>query len=124
MDKVDVLIVGSGAAGSLAAAKLAKAGKKVLILEGGPERALSDLYSSQIWSRKLKWAGPPTETVGKEPLSVNFGNGWGSGGSAMHHYAVWLRLHAADFEMKTRFGRGLDWPLQYDELRPFYDRIQ
>ena len=61
---------------------------------------------------------------GKEPLSVNFGNGWGSGGSAMHHYAVWLRLHAADFEMKTRFGRGLDWPLQYDELRPFYDRIQ
>ncbi len=124
MDKVDVLIVGSGAAGSLVAAKLAKAGKKVLILEGGPERGMSDLYSSQIWSRKLKWAGPPTETGGKEPLSVNFGSGWGTGGSAMHHFAVWLRLHAEDFEMKTRFGRGLDWPMSYDELRPYYDRIQ
>jgi choline dehydrogenase-like flavoprotein len=57
MDKFDVLIVGSGAAGSLVAAKLAKAGKKVLILEGGPERAMSDLYSSQIWARKLKGGG-------------------------------------------------------------------
>lgn len=45
MDKVDILIVGSGAAGSLVAAKLAKAGKRVLMLEGGPKRAMSDLYS-------------------------------------------------------------------------------
>ncbi len=124
MEKVDAVIVGSGAAGSLLAAKLARAGKKALILEGGPERAMGDLYSSQIWARKLKWAGPPTETGGKEPLSVNFGSGWGSGGSALHHFAVWLRLHAEDFEMKTRFGRGLDWPISYDELRPYYDRIQ
>jgi choline dehydrogenase-like flavoprotein len=71
----------------------------------------------------LKWKGPPTETGGKEPLSVNFGSGWGTGGLAMHHFAVWLRLNPDDFDMKTRFGRGLDWPISYDDLRPYYDRI-
>lgn len=124
MDNVDVLIVGSGAAGSLFAAKLAQAGRSVLILEGGPERRMEDLYSSQIWSRRLKWGGPPTETGGNDPLSVGFGSGWGTGGSATHHFAVWLRLHQEDFELRTRFGQGLDWPISYDDLRPYYDQIQ
>ena len=124
MEKVDVAIVGSGAAGSLFAAHLAQQGKKVVILEAGPERAMGDLVSSQIWSRRLKWGGPPTDSGGKDPLSVNFASGWGTGGSALHHYANWFRLHPEDFEMKTRFERGLDWPFSYDELRPFYDRIQ
>jgi choline dehydrogenase-like flavoprotein len=124
MDNLDVVIVGSGACGSLFAAKLAQSGKRVLILEGGPERQMSDLISSQIWSRRLKWGGPPTETGGKDPISVNFGSGWGTGGSALHHYACWMRLHPDDFDMKSRFGRGLDWPVSYDDLRPHYDRIQ
>jgi choline dehydrogenase-like flavoprotein len=124
MDRASAVIVGSGAAGSLFAAKLAQGGKKVVILEAGPERRMSDLLSSQIWSRRLKWGGPPTETGGKDPLSVNFGSGWGTGGAAMHHYANWFRLHPEDFELRTRFGRGLDWPLSYDDLRGYYDRLQ
>lgn len=124
MEKVDVIIVGSGAAGSVLAAKLAEAGKKVVALEGGPEHAAKDLYSSQIWARRVKWFGPTTMTGGKDPISVNFGSGWGTGGAALHHYAVWLRRHADDFDMRTRFGRGLDWPISYDDLRPYYDEIQ
>ncbi|MBV8809616.1 MAG: GMC family oxidoreductase, partial [Acidobacteriaceae bacterium] len=124
MDKVDVVIVGSGASGSLLAAKLSQAGKKVVVLEGGPERSAADLYSSQIWARRVKWFGPPTETGGADAIAVNFGSGWGSGGAALHHYAVWLRRHADDFDMKTRFGQGLDWPISYEELRPYYDQIQ
>jgi choline dehydrogenase-like flavoprotein len=124
VDPVDVVIVGSGAAGSLLAAKLSQGGKLALILEGGPERSGADLYSSQIWARRIKWSGPATQTLGQDPISVNFGSGWGTGGAALHHYAVWLRRHADDFDMRSRFGRGLDWPVSYDELRPFYDEIQ
>jgi choline dehydrogenase-like flavoprotein len=122
--KTDVVIVGSGAAGSLLAAKLTQSGRTVVILEAGPKRTLGDLYSSQIWARRQKWAGPATELAGQDPVSVAFNSGWGTGGSAMHHYAVWLRLHPEDFDMHSRFGQGLDWPISYDELRPYYDQVQ
>jgi len=123
-ENVDAVIAGSGASGSLLAAKLAQAGKKVLVLEAGPERTAADLYSSQLWARRLKWSGPRVESVGKHPIKVVFGHGWGTGGSALHHYACWFRLHPEDFEMHRNFGTGLDWPIPYDTLRPFYDRIQ
>jgi len=124
VDTVDVAIVGSGASGSVLAAKLSQAGKTVVILEGGPERKAGDLYSSQIWARRIKWFGPRTDTGGADPISVNFGSGWGTGGASLHHYAVWLRRHADDFDMKSRFGQGLDWPISYEDLRPHYDQVQ
>ncbi|WP_299979941.1 GMC family oxidoreductase [uncultured Pseudoteredinibacter sp.] len=123
-DEVDVLVVGSGAAGSLFAATAAKAGKQVLVLEAGPEKKLSDLQSSQIWARKLKWAGSPVEESGNHKIGQNFNSGFGSGGSAVHHYGVWPRLHENDFNTQSQYGIGFDWPIQYDQLRPFYDRIQ
>ncbi len=123
-EKIDAVIVGSGASGSLLAAKLAQAGKRVRILEAGPERTAADLYSSQIWARRLKWSGPRVESEGPHPINVVFGHGWGTGGSALHHYACWFRLHPEDFTVHSTFGVGLDWPISYDTLRPYYDRIQ
>ena len=56
-EKVDVVIVGAGASGSLYAAELTKAGKKVVLLESGPDWQLTDLVSSDIWGRRIKPAG-------------------------------------------------------------------
>src|SRR5207248_252027 len=123
-EKVDVVIVGGGASGILLAAKLGQAGKKVVILEMGPPLALDDLVSSQIWSRRLKWGGVPVVSEGRNPVAHNFQSGWGLGGAAMHQFANWPRFHPEDFRVKTQYGRGLDWPISYADLRPYYDRIQ
>ena len=68
--KVDTLIVGAGASGCLVAAKSAGAGRNVLILEAGPERKLEDLFSSQIWARKLKWGGAHVEEEGNLKIGM------------------------------------------------------
>ena len=58
-EKVDVVIVGAGASGSVFAAVLTKAGKKVVILEQGPDWQLADLVSSDFWGRRIKPASGP-----------------------------------------------------------------
>ncbi len=120
----DVAIVGGGAAGLLFAARLASAGRRVVVLEAGPAWSLGDLASSQIWARRLKWGGAPVLGAGAHPFGNGFGVGWGLGGSALHHYAGWPRMHPEDFRLRSQFGRGFDWPLDYDTLRPWYDEIQ
>lgn len=123
-DKVDLLIVGSGAAASVYAAKAAQAGKQVLMLEAGPDRRNKDLVSSQLWARRLKWGGSPVEEEGNFIVGHSFNTGWGTGGSSMHHYGVWPRLHANDFKLNSLYGKGNDWPIVYEDLRPAYDQIQ
>ncbi len=123
-ERVEVLIVGSGAAGSAMAAYLAEAGRQVHILEAGPERHNRDLVSSTLHARRLKWHGEPVLETGDHRVGYVFNSGSGTGGSAMHHYAVWPRFHPEDFDMHSRYGRGLDWPIGYEDLAPYYDRVQ
>jgi choline dehydrogenase-like flavoprotein len=87
-------------------------------------RTAADLVSSAIYSRRLKWSGSPVAEEGKDPTGYVFNAAWGVGGAALHHYAVWPRLHPEDFEMKLKFQRGQDWPLRYADLAPHYDRVQ
>jgi choline dehydrogenase-like flavoprotein len=123
-EKVDVVIVGSGAAGSAMAARLAAAGKQVVILEAGPDRNNGMLVSSAIWNRRLKWSGEPVIEAGENPVGYVFNAGYGTGGSALHHFAVWPRLHAEDFNVRSHYDRALDWPITYADLRPYYDQVQ
>jgi len=120
----DVIVVGSGAAGSAMAAHLAEGGKRVLILEAGADRSNAQLISSTLYARRLKWNGPPVIEEGRNPVGHVFNASLGVGGSAMHHYAVWPRMHGEDFRMRSRYGRGLDWPLSYADLAPYYDEVQ
>lgn len=124
MAETEIAVIGSGITGSLIAAHLAAAGRHVTILESGPERKLEELYSSTIWSRRLKWSGSPVVSTGQNPVPVPFESGWGSGGAALHHYACWLRLHEADFHRRSRGEGERDWPIDYATLRPHYDRLQ
>ncbi len=122
--EVDVVVVGSGASGSLLASRFAEAGKRVLILEAGPHRDQSHMVSSTLYARRMKWSGPTVIEEGANPVGFMFNAGYGTGGAAAHHYGVWPRLHPEDFEVRTRHGRGLDWPFGYDELAPWYDLMQ
>lgn len=125
VEKCDAVIVGAGAAGMVYAARLAEQGKDVLVLETGPARKAEDLYSSQIWARRLKWSTPHVnEFGGKSRMHVNMNAGRGFGGAAIHHYGVWPRMHDDDFRMHSIHGRGLDWGMGYDDIRPYYDRVQ
>ena len=66
-EKVDVVIVGAGASGSIYAAVLAKAGKKVVVLEQGPDWQLSDLISSDFWGRRDEASGRAIPARRQEP---------------------------------------------------------
>ncbi len=122
-EKVDVVIVGAGASGSVYAAVMAKQGKKVVVLEQGPDWQLSDLISSDIWGRRVKPAGGPFTLEGRNPVSYGFQGGWGVGGAALHYFANFPRLLPNDFKIKSEHGRAQDWPISYQDVAPYYDKV-
>src|SRR6266480_3506442 len=122
-EKVDVAIVGAGASGSVFAALLAKAGKKVVVLETGPDWQLSDLISSDFWGRRIKAAGAPFLLAGKNPFGYGYQSGWGVGGAALYYFANLPRLLPNDFKIRSEHNRALDWPISYQDVAPYYDKV-
>src|SRR3954469_13436981 len=121
-EKVAAVVVGAVPAGSVYADTLSRAGKKVVVLEFGPDWDNNDLISSEIWGRRIKHA-PRYQLAGKNPPGHGNNAGWGTGGSMLHWFANMPRLMPNDFKVKSQYGKGLDWPISYEDLMPYFDQV-
>ncbi|MGN6171176.1 MAG: GMC family oxidoreductase [Solirubrobacteraceae bacterium] len=122
---VDLVIVGAGAGGSTLAQRLARRGWKVGVLEVGPFwDPDEDWVSDEAGAHKLYWTEQRV-IGGQDPVELGKNNsGHGVGGS-MNHYAGYCpRFHPSDFEVRTRDGVGLDWPISYWDLKAHYERLE
>ena len=122
---VDVLVVGAGAAGGVLSKELAEAGFKVVVLEAGPHWVPErDFVSDEKGAQQLYWTDPRV-TAGNDPIELGANvTGKGVGGSTVHYSMVALRMHESDFVVKSLDGVGQDWPIQYEDLEPYYDRVE
>ncbi len=125
-DATDVCIVGAGAAGGLLVLELCRAGLKVVLIEAGPFwNPQTDFASDELsMSTALGWM--ETRYVGgSDPLTLGHNNsGRGVGGGTTHFTGVMFRFHPSDFHTLSQDGVGEDWPLSYDDLAPYYARVE
>lgn len=124
-DEVDVVIVGAGAGGATLGQRLARAGWSVVLLDAGPFwNPDTDWVSDERGSHSLYWT-EPRQIGGSDPVPLGSNNsGRGVGGSMVHYAGYTPRFHPSDFHTLSADGVGADWPISYDDLRPYYERIE
>jgi gluconate 2-dehydrogenase alpha chain len=143
----EVLIIGLGAAGGIAADVLTSAGIAVTALEAGPrlapeQFAFDELHSDvHAWMSQPKalgerptWRASDAEAAGAAPWPTLMVNA--VGGSTVHYPGLSARFHPWNFTSasatRDRYGDAAipaaatlaDWPLLYDELEPYYDGVE
>jgi choline dehydrogenase-like flavoprotein len=124
-DEVDLVVVGCGAGGSTMLQRLARAGWRVVGLDAGPFwDPDADWVSDEAGSHHLYWTDPRV-IAGDDPVPLGSNNsGRGVGGSMVHYAGYVPRFHPSDFATYSRDGVGADWPLSYQDLRPYYTAIE
>ena len=65
----------------------------------------------------------PVLLEGKNPFAYVNQAGWGVGGAALHYFANFPRYLPTDYKMKSEHNRGHDWPISYDDVAPYYDKV-
>jgi choline dehydrogenase-like flavoprotein len=124
-EEVDYCIVGLGSGGGVLLQRLARAGFKVVGFDAGPfwdvER---DWVSDETGSQNLYW-NDLRITGGADPLSLgNNNSGKGVGGGSVHWAAFTPRFHPSDFRVYSEDGVGANWPISYDDLKPYYELLE
>jgi len=124
-DIVDAVVIGTGAGGAPLLARLAAAGLSVVALEAGSHWSpTEDFATDETEQNKLFWRDERL-TTGGTPLAFGKNNsGIGVGGSTLHYTAYTPRAQPDDFHLHRDFGVGVDWPLGYAELAPYYDEVE
>jgi len=150
LDKVDVVVVGTGWAGGIISAELAKTGKKVVALERGEQRETADYtgvkdelrYTNRFEMMQDLSHETMTSrrTMDETALPVRTRDemmaGTDMGGGSVHWAGATYRWLPYDFEIRSkteeRYGKdkipdGMtiqDWGITYDEMEPYYDRFE
>lgn len=144
----DVCIIGSGAGGGTAAKVLTEGGLNVVMLEAGPNVYPEKDYKEHMWPYELPHRGAGVGGHLRNELNTEFmaPNGFweiegepyttapGSsfrwfrsrieGGRTNHWGRIALRFGPADFKPHSTDGMGDDWPITYEELAPYYDKVE
>src|SRR5688572_16008922 len=122
---VDAVVIGTGAGGAPLISRLAKAGLKVVALEAGKYwDPVREFATDEREQAKLFW-NYERLSAGEDPLSFGRNNsGMGVGGSTIHYTAYTPRPQPDDFKINREFGIGKDWPVNYEDLEPYYDELE
>ena len=144
----DVIVVGSGAAGGQTAYTLTMEGARVLMLEAGRnyEPATETPMMQTNGEAPLRGSGTPEKPFGFWDATID--GGWEVpgepytsasddparkfvwwrarmlGGRTNHWGRITLRNGPYDFKPHTRDGLGFDWPMSYEDLAPYYDKVE
>lgn len=143
----DAIVVGAGAGGGIAACMLVEAGRRVLLIERGLERAYADSgQRDHLRNHRLQRLGHNTgpDLEGNPRVFVDpagtphlvrphepgyHSNAAGVGSGTLAYGGLAWRFLPQDFRMASTYGVPAgsslaDWPLGYDELEPWYDRAE
>ena len=131
----DVVVIGAGIAGGLVAHRLAGAGMKVLMLEAGPDVTRADLHVKFLERRSYTPVAldprsdyaPTTHPDHPDAYLINVGSARYTthmtkavGGNTWHWTARCSRFEDDEFKLKSTYGVGVDWPISYADIEPYY----
>ena len=137
-DAYDVIVIGAGAGGGVAACMLAEAGRRVLLVERGESLRRADLprdhlRNARVFTGLERQLDPPlvgnprfvgdVAVLPTEPAWNN--NAMTVGGGTRVYGAMAWRFCPEDFRMGSTYGEPfMDWPIGYEDVAPFYDRVE